>query len=713
MISGQVTNVTEKIAPSIISFLLGRLYEKISGNSYSELSRKHLLILKEVYTEQFGQSNYPAFWALDDSYRPTSFIQDDELKLSVTNVSDSAKRNYPHQTRMISQNIIAYLVKRKNRWLGGGNPGDLLEQFLREWLQWSAKTLPTMAYDSDAIIILNNRLKYIEAVMRNVHLFNYGRFTRTPNKYDCFKTIKSNISKCLSLAKQEKMRTDATQMFDVMRTNMAELLHESVNVIYYARKTDVSALPLNILEYVTDSANPIKQSCSGQMLNELIYKAGIAAFTLEETSLKLGIEDYYFDGDNKVIAIVSKNHDFPIWVTTPAQKQEVFSAIHQLGAAILRYAEVKKLMEKARDLAAKSGNVWAYADENGKRSIENLKFLHNSALKNLQSLILQFIRQQNALLSDRMDTLRNKEQNSSTANHEYIENAEKNINALSKKLFTKMADISEQLSEYDGKSLLEINDMKLDLYRHINQTLQRNHPAQAKDRKLDETIVQCAPNTEAFEFPLKTCDSNRLSYEKESLKRFTFKNSPSIITNTWRVGMSYTDWTTYFFSHNKTFFSDYAELVKNFRLACQAGNVVEIKNIGDDLTTAIEQFSQQIVDERPRWRLIPFTAGWPFNRAARQFAAIFTIELTIKKTEMQTAVDQVIQSFSNTNSTCLINATLTTLQSSEPNVAKDATSQPTLTSSLTVHDDQQFTVKKSTTREPANVIEDKRRVRFK
>jgi hypothetical protein len=690
-----VTTAAEKIAPSALSFFVGRLYERIGGNSYSKTSRKHLAILIESYSRHLKRTECPPLWKLDANNRPTLYFQGDDFsKLYTSNTTDASMRNYPSETKTISQNIIAYLNERKQRWVGGSRPGDLLEQFLCEWLDWSTNSLPTIGYDAKDITILKQRLAYIDDIILNDFLFNYGWFNRKHNKYECFEVIKHSLTECLSLAKQEKMRVCVTQKLDVMRSNMVNLLLQSLDVIYYCRKTDMSKVPLRI-DYTTIDSSPLKTFANSQILKEIIYKAGTGAFTLKETKPTTPLIYQYFDKNNNPLPITWNDktkkvvRDLPVWVPD-LNEPEVLNQLQNIGSAIIHYAEIKKIIEKTQNVAAQSGNTWAYADATGKRLIKAIIYLHNSTLLNLQNLIEEFIREQNTLRGTFAKIQRNKQQNSSSANQQMLQQAVLQINNYASNLFETMKEIEQQLLEYDINTPLEINQLKQDLYSQVNDNLEVNHPSKVHEFKLDTTIPESEPTT-SFDFPLKINANHKLIYVTPSLQHFAFNEpkTPNILI--WKIGESYHDWVINFFINNKKFLDNYATLVKNFQLACQTNNTADINEKHNQLTDALKLFLKKINDERPRWRLFPPTAGWPFNRTAREFASLFTAELTVVKSKLALAVEQALEKAKQQPSTTALIAGLTNSKPGKLLIIAEKTETTEIGRNATFNPPQQLT----------------------
>ena len=447
----------EVAAPGILGFILGRWSEQFFGNSYSKLSRMQLTNLINLYNKSFKTTEHPLLWKLDSKNRPEKFFHGDDFRFYIEcNFRNPGRRNYPHQSKMIRENIIAYLNQRRKRWVAKGNPGDLLEQFLGEWLEWSTNNLPFMGYDTAALETLQKRLDYIVSVINDPFILPYGRITRANNKYICFNIIRDNLQACQLLAKQEKIRVSATEKFEDLRTNMAQLLQDSLNIIYYIRRTPVSDKPFDIPVFANKTDHPIKSSQSGRMLNETIHKAGLAAFILSREKLEEKCENRYFDENKSPIMVdwldrkTNLTPDLPVWVISNMDIQQTLQLIQNLCVAILRYTEIKNLIEVARDLSSQSGNVWAYADKTGKHAIVAVEFLHKAALKALIDTTQELINQQNSLRSTYIQKYRKKDEGAD--NYLKLIDTHDRVKDCNNQLTMTMNDIRVQLDEFPIES---------------------------------------------------------------------------------------------------------------------------------------------------------------------------------------------------------------------------------------------------------------------
>jgi hypothetical protein len=647
-------SAAEFAAPGILGFIIGRWSGQIADNSYSKYSRSQLSALITIFKKSISANDYPLLWKLDSNNRPERFFRGDDFRSYVEpNFRNPSRQNFSHQSRMITENIAAYLNQRKKRWVGKGTPGDLLEQFLGEWFEWATNSLPYMGYDTTALETLQKRLDYIDKVIGDPFILPYSRLPipRTNNKYVCFNIIRDNIESCLSLAEQEKIRVSATEKFEDLRTNIAQMLQDCLHIIYYTRGTVVADKPFDIVAFAKTADHSVKSSPSGKMLNETIHKAGVAAFILSRVPLEDKCENRYFKDDKsaKVVDwLDSKNNsnaDLPVWVRNNNDIQESLQYLQNLCAAILQYAEIKNLIEVARDLSSQSGNVWAYADKTGKHAIVAVEFLHKAALKNLTDTIQLLLNQQNKLRGSYIQQQRKKD--AGAENYLKLEEIHEKIKRYYEQLTKTMSDIRVQLDAFPIESEAQINELKQIFYTSINTAFNKSHPDKAQAYLLDipriernEVAEKVEPTL--FDFPLVDTNKDEVRYETPELQDYSFTKPAPEIDITWQLGGNYETWTRDFFINNIGFLTRYAQQVISFQAALTNKAPNDIISCFQALNLTLESFAAKINDERPKWRLLPLTLGYPFNAKARHFTKLILAEVAIKRTYLQQCVQQTV-----------------------------------------------------------------------
>jgi hypothetical protein len=683
--------------PPLISLVFTKLYDWLLGNAYSKQSREHLQILKNIYTKCFNTSSYPANWNLKSNNQPEfSYTGSDFSNYAQPGVNEASVKHFPYYSVSMSDTIITYLNTRKNRRFGSGNPGDLLEQFLGEWLQWSTNSLPNMEYDATTIAKLKNRLTYIDTVIGNIYLFDFSPFVkRKNNKNACLQMIKQNIELAIELAEQETQRRAAKQLLDQARTNISILLTHCINIIFYARKTATKDKVFNINDYVKDDAYPeVMKTHTGKMLYEVILLAGVESFTLQRTVTDTKHTFQYFDAHNvaqKIDWTSNVLNDAPIWIESDKSKEKTATQqrsytviIQDLCAAVLRFAEVKKLIEEAYDLTGLAGDLWAYVDKTGKRSIEALLVLYKSELAKLEKAFKDFYDSQTKMRTAYMTKISRKEKNDSNLNFNKIIDKWPQVPELFSQLAITLGEISDKLQNFPANAETAINIKQQQFYQHINEVFQHSYPAEAEKYHLEcqtSALTIFANDSGSPRLNTSLQEDNTLSANRFILQRFKLPFNGAVlrdvkkyadfhngdvktdninaIPEAWRLGQSYSDWSENFFNRNRLLFQHYDQLEEKYHEAIKLCDATQIETCRRAIKQALLDIYNKIDSERPKWRfkylIWPVTIGKPFNREASKFATLLMTDLgtTYKKVKEHatTAIQAITQYNASQNST--------------------------------------------------------------
>jgi hypothetical protein len=107
----------------------------------------------------------------------------------------------------------------------------------------------------------------------------------------------------------------------------------------------------------------------------------------------------------------------------------------------------------------------------------------------------------------------------------------------------------------------------------------------------------------------------------------------------WKVGESYNSWYVGYFTRNKVVFEQFNDLIMmKLKEAVTTGNIKEMEVSASIINKHTKSLIAKINSERPRWRLSPFTLGWPFNRLSNNFAELLIGDLDKKIVKLRTFV---------------------------------------------------------------------------
>jgi hypothetical protein len=664
--------VAGAVAGVIVSQLSALIYEKITGDAYSESDRKKLNELKRLYEESF-QLTAPVNWELDSNHCPTHRVKSQKWSLYIKQLLNSKRLvgHYHYQSNLIAEYASTYLIQRGKRWFGSGKLGDLIEQFLGDWIHFALNDLPTFGFEEEAIQKIKQRIKYIEQVQKHENIFQFGIVTRQKNKLDTIESIKQQLQTCLEVAAQELLRQCARDKFNRCRSDITALLLACVQTMYYGRQTDVHYEPLELLRFIEpdgkfltvaakDLYAGIKVTYTGSIMAEVISLGGLESFgTLGEQKINLK-ETCYYDENFKIkpISWDKRKSDFPIWVTAGTVEQ-CLNEFQQFGESILRVAKLKKLVEDAYDLTGKIGDLWAYGDTKGKLSLKALLFLLEKEINLLKKRFDVFYHYHNTQrhIYNLQHRINPAEQ--FNPNFNKVDAHKENIEQLYQSIINSSASLKEKMVNTPSNMVKRIDAKKHKFYQSLvcylknfypdsnaefNLLEQNEQESINKDElknNLSEVNVEIQTDTQnahkdfSLIWPLKFHSeySTYLYLDKPEFKPFFISPKNLISNNKWQLGQNYGDWINGYFVHNTLNYQNFQSEIKALQDKCNGLESEEkIDSLVKKLQNRIKQLRQKVEDERPAWRfkfsLWPIrTKGWPFNRGADRFAELLLKEL--------------------------------------------------------------------------------------
>jgi len=605
-VSGSLGNVAAAVEFAVA------VYDKFVGNAYSKKDMRKLELLKNLYKASLEVDDSPLEWKLDDKNRPQNAAKYEDWPTYLKQLRRGRHLvgNYYCQSTLITEYAITYLNSRKKRWIGKGSPGDILELFIAEWINFALNELPTLGCDEISIKKIQQRLNYIEQFKKHEVLFRFGSVNRKKNKSDLIESIQKQLKSCLKLAEQESLLRCARDELDVCKRNIAVLLQSCANVLYYARNTDVTDEPLEISEFVSrDQLNTkaarliypkVRETHTGRMLYEMIILAGVKSFGLADEEIERPNEFIYFTEEYKPKAfnIKDRKSDMPKWVKKKDIDQEL-KIFQNFSVYVLRNSQLKTLVGDTYDLSGKIGDLWAYGSEKGKKSVELLLLSLERELDELKRIFDAFYQRHN---QDRQaDNSKRKVDPHKEANPNFnkVDTEKLAIEKYCAALQSTIKAIRNQMDRFPTNAKKLIGQQKSKFYRDISYYLQKFHP--------DLYEKYAFLEKESNEKSDQEIESRKFKYYMEYLN----KKSPKLKTNT-------------------TLHEKYKDLLKQ----CQNPYSMEVVNkSADELYDEINNLRKKTENERPAWRfkwgIFPITMGWPFYRSEHRFAMGLLKELDI------------------------------------------------------------------------------------
>ena len=610
-----------QVAIGAATHLAFGFFEKCLGSHYSQTDKNKLEELKAVYTEVLRKEAAPPFWELDEKDRPTFHLSQRKWSEYERQLSAENHRNgkFFYQRTLIAQYAATYLTARSKRWFGKGTSGDLLEQFISEWINFALKELPNLNFDDESIEKIQLRLNYLDHIQTHENLFKYGLIKRKRDKFDTMESIRQQLESCIAYATRGSLLECAREKFDVCRTQLGTLLHASVSSVYYARETAINNEPFNIQAlidphtFLSDAAKSlytqIKGSHTGAMLAEVITVANLASFgglNSKETQHKPLV--YFAENhQSQAFNLACKKADLPPWISQSDQAYYI-SETQKILESTLRIVQLKKLVEEAYDLTGKVGDVWAYGDRQGKLSLDGLLF---SLEKELD------------LFKERYDALYKTQNNwRRVYNHQHRINPGKDIN-LNFNMVTKqrdkineyynslksaITDIRAKMKDFSEEDLKQIDTRKKVFYQTVAHFIKEHYPsdyATYKDLEKTELLLE----KKAFE-ELSPQLELKLCVEELSLAE-------------------YKAWKEVYLSQHQAAYCQLQYLIHDFTVKLNKDELLAAQGLLEHaLLEKLQEIKIQAESERPFWRLNrhEFRIGWPFYQQKKRCLQLLSHE---------------------------------------------------------------------------------------
>jgi hypothetical protein len=678
------------------------IYDRFTGKTYSSEDIQKLKILKQMYKDYLNAES-PVQWELDDKSCPTHRIQPQNWARYCNELSKRNKNKsiYYHQSKIIAKVASSYLTARSSRSVGGGAEGDLLEQYIGEWVSFALNDLPQLGCTDESVYQLKQRMEYLDQIDSNVSIFDYGTYNRSVTKFDVFDDIGDQLKICVEVALIEKSRTCARNLLDECRNNISALLSDCADVIFYARGKSVDMFAFDLSRFVDVDRRreravdvlykEVRKTHTGKILYDIISLAGVTAFGSKGQSVNLAESAYYLPANYQLKEVdwTSKEMDLFPWVTDDI-KQKQMKKIQELGQSMLLIAQIKNLIETAYDLTGIVGDFWAYGDKNGKKSLTALLFLMEKELNLLTQRFTMFYEENKAARKEHSRDHKNNAKDGANPNFSEVDRASKKIHERLVLMKSSMKAIQQQMNEFPADAIEKINQKKHYFYTALNQyfslfcpedanmfawsdmtsesspsSMQARIPLQNHDPLGDEKkeeqprlqvdqrwrINQDADVPEAsFIFPLKRDDLNEkyVYWDDAKFKEYVYaypdQEKVELRQYNWRLGGKYDDWMRGYFTRNKKSYEDYQKTAIDFKnMLKQSRSLPEISESVLVLQTQIGLLKIFLDSERPKWRfklsLWPIqTKGWPFNRSAERFSALLLDELNVMSVRIDAEV---------------------------------------------------------------------------
>jgi hypothetical protein len=661
-----------------------KVCDQILGDTYSAADQEKLRHLTHLYKQCLKTKDAPLTWVLDNNKRPAyCFVPHRKYEQHVEEKKENqhSVKNYNYYSWLLIETIVQYLEQRKVRVVGKGKNGDLVEQFLCEWLTWAIEKLPNLEYDETSIKILEARRDYINQVMSHAKLFVQGRVSRDIEKFDVFNIIHKELTSCIKKAKEEQSRISSQKLFEICQQNTSGLLLECLKVIYYFRGEAAYKFPLFIDDYsksnnkdkLTNIAKilypKIRESHTGAMLYATIVQAGVDTFdvvTKEESDVLIS---EYFDEAHRIKEVkwdIAKS-DLPDWIRGETEKEEQLIAIQKLCECILRLSAIKKLIVAAYALTGSVGDSWAYGDKQGKHAIKSLLYVFDDELEKLENQFEEFYEFHSAA-ANRFNHVEKRNPNTQTnLNFSKISAAVVDMKKLADLLKKNSQEIKVKIDKYPQDADSYIDGLKQYFYSSLNSFIKTYYPLR---NDLFSHIPQSQEPTSAFYsfrhqqklnsdhelrvyeigecyYQLRLNEAGQLYCVKEGTSETLFPliqfNKNSYKKN-WMLGQSYQDWHSGFFNRNRPLFTIYNDLLQvDLIKAVKSKDINSINTVNEKIQKSMEAMLNKIESERPKWRFNPLTLGWPFHSTSRLFAKAVAKDMLHKKNRLDQYISASIK----------------------------------------------------------------------
>ncbi|HSW71723.1 MAG TPA: hypothetical protein VLH77_07125 [Gammaproteobacteria bacterium] len=424
------------------------------------LYRERINTLHTVYREHLSQD----------------FPQNHAEALNSTSIP--IENPYYYQCTRISALAKTYLEARSERWFGRGSSQDALSHFMREWQQFAVEKLPHYKCDKESIEILKMRINYLNAVIRHQNLFRFGRIKRKKNKFETMYAILGELNECRKRAEAEELRSCAGVKLKKCSQSLSAILLSGLGTYYYGRASKVHDEPLDLKTFLNPD-HQVASTPTGQMLAEILSMTGPEPFCgsslNEEKEHKRPVETALFNEDYspKKVKWVNERFDLPPWI----KNQQVYlGEMQKIGEAVLRLAKLKKMIDQACHLSDDLGNIWAYADQRAKLSLECLLFLLEQELQSFCDRYDALYQSQDAQRT--LDNLRNQRNQTATENRNFalVDGLKNNIVEACVPLKQAIQDLRTRMDEFKESEIARIHVRKNNFYKEVESYASQYYP---------------------------------------------------------------------------------------------------------------------------------------------------------------------------------------------------------------------------------------------
>lgn len=634
-----------QVGLSVATQVAVNLFEKMLGNSYSKANFKRYTELKRVYAKILGR-DAPHFWKLDDKNRPTFQMGNYKWSDYVRELSEGKETSgeYSTQSSSIAKHLSTYLTERRKRWFGSGDPGDLLELYMSEWMHFALNELPTFKFDDPAVKKIKARLKYLVKIQKHEALFKGSFIGRRKNKIDTMEAVRQELLECKRRAEKQASRECAREKFKICRDSTTDLLMASLNSIYYARATPVyneAFIPRTFIDpakvFITKNAQKlypeVKSSHTGTMLYELLMMSGLEAFGITNLVRDQPFKAQYFNEDfsSKSIDWSSAKHDLPKWI----EKEEApryLSETQQMAESVLRIAKLKGLVEEVYDLTGQLGDLWAYGDKRGRLSLEGLLFLLEKELALFYDRYEKLYQYQDTLRQSYIIARAVNPNDAASANFNLVDDQREEVEKFYGRIKAAINDLRVKLGEFSEEDVKRIDERKKLFYRSVAGHVKRYYPENYHRFQLLEQPLSQEEAAAAFGLENPLMD---------------LADSPQGSSMTWIEkffpGESFAQWRKKYYSRHKNEYQILANLLLQFEDQINAaGPRDESAGLERALQSQLEQMRFKALAERPSWKLgwSSLALGWPFKRNVNKNIQIILNEFSLLSTDIKRSFDE-------------------------------------------------------------------------
>lgn len=636
-----------QVGISLATQVAVHLFHEWIGSSYSQANYRRHGELTRLYSEFLGREP-PVQWQLDGQRRPKYRVRTQswwDYARSLNHGKEQASE-YHTQATSIGEHVTNYLSERARRWFGKGSPGDLLELFMSEWLEFAKSELLTYKYDETSITKLDARLRYLQKVQRHQDLFKVGFIRRRKDKFSVMESLRWELIECRQMAQTQALRECAREKFKVCRDTTTRLLLACINTIYYARVSPVHSESLNLRAYVDPDPHlpathvssytkglyaRVKRTPTGALLQDVILMSGLEAFGKTALAGERPAETASFKPDftPKPVARPAHNADLPKWLQD--KEAHYLAETQKLAECVLRLARLKRLLEEVYDLTGKLGDVWAYGDRRGKLALKGLLFLLEKELGLFQERYSSLYEFQNTLRQAYTIRYHVRQDTPASLNFSRVDEEKEKIDQVVSPLKKAIVDLEEKMAAFSTEEVQRIDARKEQFYREVASRVQESYPM---DFHRFELLVQ--PLTE--EETVTAFGLNRPLLAEETVSA---QESSSFMAACFGEE-SFAQWREKYFSRHAADYRQLASLLREFENLLQQPDSGRARaQEAGKIQEHLERMKKQAEAERPIWRLgwLFLNLGWPFKRGLNRKLNLVLQEFELLERDVRTSAE--------------------------------------------------------------------------